>query len=365
MKCSLLFLCICLSTLCQADNSRLEKKINREFTISTDGRVELNNRYGNIDVAIGAANAVKIDVVIAVTSASDKKAQETMDRITVGFEEGNNRISAKTDIDNITGWTSWFNMGKTTIEVNYHVQVPLDVYLDLTNRYGNIYLETTNRDLKVDLGYGDLRLGDVNGRLKLDMIYSDGSISQILDGDLQLSYSDLEMEDGENVAMDMKYTDIKSGTFKKLKLESSYSDWHGIAVNDLDYTGKYDDIVLDRVNQVTAGTAYSGINIAELTDSGTFDMRYGDLKLNRIRRSFTDININTSYTGCVLQFESETNYSIDAEVNYGEIYHTDIKISENIHKDTGSILRGAHGTGGGRINARMNYGELKLLNVRA
>ncbi len=362
MKCSLLsfFVILPLFAIAGKDNPTVVKKINKEFSIRTDGRVELNNKYGNIDVAIGPGNQVKLDVVITVSAGSERKAQAALDRIAVMFEEGNNRVSARTEIETLTGWTSWFNIGNTSIEVNYHVLVPADVFLDLTNRFGNIYVETTNRDLRIDLGYGDIRLGDVNGRLKLDMSYSEGTLSQIHDGDIDLSYSDLEMEDGKNVVIEMKNTDLQSGSFDKLKMVSSYSDWQAVAVNDLDYSGKYDDVKIDRVNKINAETAFTGISIADLTQEGIFEMRYGELKLEQIHKGFSNINLNTTYTGVKLDFMPDASYSIDADVNYCEIRHSDLKITENIEKTTGSTLRGSYGTGGGMIYARMNYGDLSI-----
>ncbi len=361
MKCSLLvILFIPFLAMAGKDNPSVEKKISKEFAIKTDGRVELDNKYGNIDVAIGPGNQVKLDIVITVSAGSERKAQEALDRIAIMLDEGNNRVSARTEIETLTGWTSWFNIGNTSIEVNYHVIVPADVFLDLTNRYGNIYVETTNRDLNIDLGYGDIRLGDVNGKLKLDMAYSEGTLSQIHDGDLELSYSDLEMEDGKNVVIEMKNTDLQSGTFDVLKMVSSYCDWQAVSVSDLDYTGKYDDVKVDHVNKINAETAFTGISIADLTQEGIFEMRYGELKLEQIHKGFSTINLNTSYTGVKLDFMGDASYTVDADVNYCEIRHSDLKITESIDKTTGATLKASRGSGGGTIYARMNYGDLSI-----
>ena len=91
------------------------------------------------------------------------------------------------------------------------ILVPADIYLELANKYGNIYVETTNRDLRIDLDYGDISLGNINAKLNLDMSYSEGAISGIKDGDIFLSYSDLEMEDANALRIDMKYSDLVMG----------------------------------------------------------------------------------------------------------------------------------------------------------
>ena len=360
MKCSLLLLLLPLFAFAGKDGEKAEKKISREFNIQTDGHVDLFNKYGNIDIAIGKSDQVKIDVVITVEASSVKKAQESLDRISVEFEEGNNRVQATTEIESTSGWLSWFNTGNIQMDINYQVLVPADVYLDLCNKYGNIYVETTNRDIGIELAYGNIRLGDINGNLKLDMSYSEGSISLIKDGDLTLSYSDLEMEDGHDVDMDIKYTEIKAGSLHKVRMESGYSNLHSIAIDELDYNGKYDDLVIDRVGSMNAESGYTGIVIDEMERAGDFDMRYGDLKVHNIHRGFSSIHVNSSYTGVNLQFRPDAMFSVDAETTYCDIHHDNLKISEDTQRQTSSTLRGSRGTGGGEVVVRMNYGELSI-----
>ncbi len=360
IKCSTLMLLLPLLVFA-GERERVEKRINREFIIQSNGRVELLNKYGNMDVAIGSGNKVSIDVVISVTSSSEKKAKEALDKITVDFEEGNNRVSATTEIESNTRWMNFFSPGKVDIDIHYQVRVPEDVFLDLVNKYGNIYVETTNRDIDIDLAYGDLRLGDINGKLNLKMAYSNGSISQIGDGSLELSYSDLEMEDANDLNMDIKYTDVKSGTFQKLRLHSAYSDLHSISIGQIDYTGKYDDIALEYVNTINATSGYTGIVLEELTGPGSFDMRYGDLKIQNIHRGFQKLNINTSYTGVDLEFKPEASFSMEAHLTYCKIKYDKLNVS--LSSNEGSkfkTFKGSRGSGGGVIVARMDYGELKI-----
>src|SRR6187431_33064 len=177
MKCSFLLLLIPVLGFAGMNGEVVERKISKQFTTQANGFLDISNRYGNIDVAIGATNQIKIDVRITAESSNVKKAQEAVDRINIVFEETTNRVTARTEVGNNSGWNSWFDDSNVNIKINYTVIVPPDIFLELTNKYGNIYVETTNRDLKIDLAYGDIRLGNINARLKLDMSYSDGAIS--------------------------------------------------------------------------------------------------------------------------------------------------------------------------------------------
>ncbi len=360
MKYSLLLLVLPVLGFAGTKGEEAEKKISRQFTTHANSYLDISNRYGNIDVAIGASNQIKIDVLITAEASNIKKAQEAVDRINIAFEESTNRVAARTEVENNSGWSSWFDNSNVNLKINYTVMVPADVYLQLANKYGNIYVETTNRDLRIDLDYGDIRLGNINAKLNLDMSYSDGAISGIKDGDLSLSYSDLEMEDAAALQVDMKYTDLVMGSANRLKVVSSYSDLQGIDVDEVSYSGKYDELTFERVKIMDAESAYTGVQVSGLSTSGRFDMRYGELSVGNIGRGFTRLDINTSYTGVALGFDEGASFSIDAQNNYCDINHHGLKVTEDIQRAGSTTLKASKGTGGGIVMVRMNYGELSI-----
>ena len=358
MKCSLLLLLIPAFVFAGKKGEEVEKKISRQFTTQANNYLDINNRYGNIDVAIGAANQIKIEVKITAEASSIKKAQEAVDRINIYFEESSNRVSARTEVGSNSGWSTWFDNDNSSIKINYTVMVPADVYLELVNKYGNIFVETTNRDLRIELAYGDIRLGNIDGRLNLDMAYSDGAISGIKDGNINLSYSDLEMEDADVLDVNMKYTDLVMGSADRLKVVSSYCDLKGNDVDEVAYSGKYDDLTFERVKSIDAVSSYSGMHLNGLSTSGRFSMRYGDLQVENIARGFSRLEINTSYTGVDLDFAEDASFMIDAQNSYCDIRHHGLKITEDIQKAGSTTLKASKGSGGGQVTARMSYGEL-------
>jgi hypothetical protein len=343
-----------------AEKFEVEKRINKDFNIQADGTLLIDNKYGRIDIAIGANNQIKLEVVMKVKANSEKKAQETLDRISVDVSQNGNRVTAATTVASSSSWMTWLDQGNSDMEINYNVLVPADIFLDLNQKYGSIFVETTNRDLRIDLSYGDLRLGDINARLILDMAYSNGATSRINEGKMVLSYSDLDMEDVRTLDIDMKYTDIVMGSAIRANVVAAYSDLRGIDIDEFVYRGKYDDVVVERVKTVDMESAYSGWRIEGLSDQGRFEMRYGDLQVNNITDRFTKIDLQTAYTGVVLRFTPATSFSIDAQNNYCDIHHRNLKVTEEIQKIGSTVLKGSRGTGGGMVFARMSYGELNI-----
>lgn len=343
-----------------ADKEVAERKVNREFAAYTDGNLDIDNKYGSINIVSGPAGKITFEVSITATCSSLKKAQEALDRVNIRFQETSTRVAAVTEITSPSGLMSWFDSDDVDIEVNYEVTVPPDVFMNLSQKYGNIYVETTNRDLRINLSYGDVRLGDVNAKLALNMAYSDGSISKINKGNFVLSYANLEMEDADALDVDMKYSDLVMGTVLRANVVTSYCDLKAMDINELTYRGKYDDVVVDRVRNLDWESAYTGLQIGSLSASAHFDMRYGDLQVRNVAAGFTRIDINTSYTGVVLEFAGNASFSVDVVNNYCDVHHRDMRVSEDIQKGSSSTFKGSRGSGGGQVIARMNYGELSL-----
>ena len=360
MKCSLLLLLIPCLSMAVAEKSEVEKRINKEFNVQPESSLAIDNRYGRIDVAIGEANRIKIEVVMKVKAGSEKKAQEALDRISVDISQGGSRVSASTSISSTSGWMSWFDTGNVEMEISYNVLVPADIYMDLKQKYGSVFVETTNRDLRIDLSYGDIRLGDINAKLSLEMAYSDGSLSRIKNGDLSLSYSDLEMEDAQSVEIDMKYTDVSMGSAIRANVMTAYGNFRAMDIDELMYRGKYDDVVIERVKSIDMESAYSGMKIGGISGHGHFEMRYGDLQVSNIAAGFSKLDIDTEYTGVVLRFAPNAAFAIDAQNNYCDIHHHDLRVTEDIQRTGSTVLKASRGSGGGLVIARMNYGELTI-----
>ncbi|HJW31306.1 MAG TPA: DUF4097 family beta strand repeat-containing protein [Saprospiraceae bacterium] len=362
MKCNVLLLLLLIPFLAIAGpkGEEVKKTINREFNIQSNGHLGIENKYGDLDIAIGEPNKIKFNITITSKAGSEKKAQEALDRVKVSFNEGFNRVDAKTDIESSSSWLSWFGSSNQELRIDYQVLVPKDVYLELNNKYGSIFLESSDRDATVDIAYGDIRLGDINANLKLDMSYSDGSMSQIKQGDLVLRYSNLEMENSQSLTVDMQYAELVMGSSVGMHLVSSYSNVKGVDVDEVNYSGKYDDVYFDRVKKIDADCGYTGIELNGLAQSGEFDMRYGDLKISNISNGFTRLGVTTSYTGVEFEFDSNASFSLDAQTNYCDISHSDMKISESIERDASNTLKASRGSGGGQVIARMNYGGLTI-----
>ena len=360
MKYSLLFLLIPMLAFTMGKGVTLEKEINRQFNIQSNGVLKIDNRYGAIDITTGTSNQIKINVKVIAEASNTSKAQESLDRVAINFEEGGNTVTAATELKSNSGIKSWFSNDDMNVEINYTVVVPVDIYLKLINRYGSIYVETTNKDLEVDLSYGEIRLGDVNADVNLEMAYSEGSLSNIHNGKIKLQYSELEMEQSKSVDIQLQYTDLALGHADNATIDAAYSDFEAGEIGTLTYTGKYADVAIEKISTINTKSAYTDMGIGLLTGGGSIAMTYGEMAIKEVGAGFAGLEINTSYTDVALKFQENSVYTIEAQTSYCDIKHSDLKVLEQIEKAGSTSFKGSNGSGGGKVTVKMTYGELEI-----
>lgn len=146
--------------------SEKEVTIHRQMEVDADAVLEIENQFGNIFITEGNTNAIIFTITVMVKGQDQKKVQDMANRIDVKFSESRSKVSAKT----IFPTNNNLNNENDKIEVNYTVIVPASIYLQLNNKFGNIYLKDRKQGVNVSLDFGDMeisRLQADNNNIKL------------------------------------------------------------------------------------------------------------------------------------------------------------------------------------------------------
>src|SRR5690606_27419536 len=97
-----------------------EKTIKKQFNVSSDALLKLENSYGNLHITSWDQSSTTIEVHIQTSSNNEMKAQQRLDQISVDFQATNAMVSAKTIFSNNRwGWSG----NNVSIQVNYTVKV--------------------------------------------------------------------------------------------------------------------------------------------------------------------------------------------------------------------------------------------------
>jgi DUF4097 and DUF4098 domain-containing protein YvlB len=171
--CALLFLA--LSAHASDHRGNLSEEFHQTYTISAEGRVELDNINGDVHIASWDRNEVKVD---AVKYANTK---EQLDEAKIEVDSGKDYVSIRTkyrDHDHTFNWGSHNNPAS----VEYTLTVPRTAHLD--------EIKLINGELDVAGMTGEVRASCINGRLEAHDLSGRAQLSTI-NGSLDVRFSQL------------------------------------------------------------------------------------------------------------------------------------------------------------------------------
>ena len=340
------------------------REVNKTFDVSPGVTLEIQNKYGDINIATWNKNQIQIDVLIKVKSSNSEKAQKFMNEIEIDFNSSSSKVSATTKYpdNNKSWWSGWFGNGKNLdYEVHYTVNAPEDMSTALVNKYGNITQASIDGDSDVTNKYGDIFYKNVSGELDLNLGYGKATIGEVGDSKMQIKYSEIKMVEVKDLEISSKYSEFKIKHCSSMTSRTKYDDYKIETIGSLKNDGKYDEFILGTVGEINIDTKYTDVKINMLNHMGVFDTGYGGVDVNSTGSDLEKLAINSKYTAY--------NFGVtgDFHINF-EGSHADLKISKPYEKYSsnkdGSDLnvkayRGSK-EGGAKISAYMRYGGLKI-----
>ena len=356
--------CAQLSASTNYKKETFTEVIQKTFDIDKDGKVELLNKYGKMDINTWDRAEVDVKVTIIVKAKSKDAAQEEFDRINVEFNNSRSSVSAMTEIESKqSSWWGWGSSSSSDFKIHYEVTLPNTVKLDASNKYGNMFVEQMNADLKVTQKYGDFEIDGVNGDLEFSLGYGNGSIAFVDNVEGYIKYSNLSIDKAENIELESKYSKMR---FDKVKSLTTLSKYDKYTIGHLEYfknEGKYDNIDIDEVDDVDIYTKYTDCRINFLNDTGEFECSYGGVRIEKLNEDFKNLEIEGSYTTIKVIREGSCSLDFDVETNYADIdIPSDSHLTQKLKEGSSRHYIGYTGSKGSgkKINADLNYGSFEL-----
>lgn len=303
----ILLLFIVVPSLALATNGKKKwkhtenKTYNKEFSVNADALLKVSNTFGNVDITSWNENKVKIDVLITVGGNDQQKVKEQIQKISVSFSNTASLVEAITKVEK-KKW-KWKKGNKMSMQINYTIKVPKSNKVDISNDYGNISLDEIDGMARINCDYGKLILGDLNAsNNEINIDYCSGSsINSMGGGSINADYSGIKVAKSGPVTLNADYT------------TSVFED-----ADNLEFNCDYGSLKVSGAANVSGSGDYLSTKIDNL--KGNMDVRtsYGALVVNGFGNG-SNINVNSSYTGVSLKYNSGTNFKFDIKTSYGGI----------------------------------------------
>ena len=344
---------IAVTTSVQAQKDKVEKKYHKEYSVTSNSQLYLENKYGDIDVRNWDKNQVTIDVVITVKHRDPEKADKLLSFLDVEFSQEGDKIKAVTHIDNKFSKSnrSVFNNESKEFSIDYTVNMPTNMYLELRNKYGDTFINELSGLVNIYVKYGYLK---VNKLLR-------GNIKPC--NEIYIGYGKAEVTEVNWLKLNMSYSRIEFETSKALMVMSKYSKLYLNDSRSIVAESKYDTYNVGEVDNLVFSAAYGSLKSEQVNKTLQLDMKYTPCKVDYIPSGFEKIEIENRYGGIKLGIDSNASYKINGNAEYAKIYIPSGSKLSRIEENTKLSINGLVGTDPNtssvvRINTK--YGSVHL-----
>lgn len=317
--------------------------IRREFAVNTDAQLTINNKFGKVHCANWDKQAVAFEITITVTASSQENANRMLDRITVDFTDSPSAVTA------ITNMKEMKSPGNKYFAIDYMVNMPASLNLDVTNKFGDIFINELLGKGKIYLGYGSLDVNKLgNSDNLLDIRFSKANVNWIKGAVVILKYSDLELDYAGSMRLDSKFSNLDADKI--------------IAFNVVFEGGKLD---MENSAIFDSRSKFSDLEIQRIDKSVNLDIQYGSCDIHEIPADFTSINITNKYGDVSVGISETASYSLDADLKFCDLdYPGDkAKFTYRSNTPTEKSYRGIIGGGenpAGKVIIKSEFGNVSL-----
>jgi hypothetical protein len=340
-------------TIIASGQNEFVKEFRKEFPADKNTQLEISNKYGNVDIKDWNNQSIAIEVKILARTSNKEKAEKIFDYIMIQFEQEGSIVRATTEFnENFSDVFKGFNTDEKGLEINYSVYMPKTIPLNLSNKYGSVFINELTSTSTIDVKYGKLTANKI-------LHDSQQPLSQVI-----LGYSNATIQECKWIKLDIKYSKIQISQSKAIIILSKYSKVYIDNGSSLVSESKYDTYELGSFNNLVTTAGYTHFNIKEITNKLQIESKYSDVNVENVPAGFELIKVDNSYGTYKIGIVDDASYTIDGYAKYCKIYYpeenahvnrfnenTEMKVNGKVGKDDSSKSS---------VVINSNYGNIKL-----
>lgn len=338
MKRSIITIVLLIAAGCTAAINAHEqtKSFHKRFSVDQHTKLDVDVSYGNIFIETWDSAAVDIQVELRVIAKKESRAIERINSMRVEISKRDNVVLLEVRKEQERSKFVSINTSNNSVRIDnvYTIKMPKDMDIEIDHRYGNISFDELAGLVDIDLKYGSLK-----GRR-----LSRGREQKL--NSLELKYGRLELDEVGWLNIDVGYSKVNIETARALALESKYSTISVSTLGSLACESKYDNYNLRHVDKITGASSYTHFTLHALAKLASLEMRYGELKVHRVKPGFSVMQCDGSYTDISISFDSKARFAFEARNSYGNIDCRGMKQHNSRTGGSKSYVDGEDITGG-------------------
>ncbi|BAX79490.1 hypothetical protein [Labilibaculum antarcticum] len=276
------------------------KKIEKTFESVENLKIE--SKFSKIQIKHWDKTEIKFEVLISVEGSNDEKTKKITDNININFTEGESQLTAETvmgDFFSLKKLTnSLFNKGE--IKIQYTVQLPPNVNLDIIQKDGDVFLDSHDGNLTLDLTNGNFTAQSLNGENSLTITGCTFKAQKLSDSKLNVANSKVTIENAN-----------------KLTGESRDSEFTIGVADNISMTSARDKFDIKELEYLYGSSNFSKVEISQMGGEVDYDQKFGHINIFNINNMFSFVKIDSKYGDVGLSFMAGAQ--IDYEINHKSV----------------------------------------------
>ncbi|MEE4214632.1 MAG: hypothetical protein V2I34_06170 [Bacteroidales bacterium] len=349
----LLFVQVVLILSVAAYAADVDKQFSREFDASAIELLKINNRYGDVEIVNSDNNRIIIVVNVKLSHPNSSRAEKLLSMINVEFSENDNTAEARTVIDR---QFSMDNRGPNHgFSIDYRVEMPADMDLDLSNRYGDLKAGILTGHVDIRVKYGSLFIKGLTRQNEEPLNRITGEYLRV--GDIA---------EAGWLELNLRYVNrLNILSAQALLVNSRYSTNNNIdKVSSIVIDSKYDRFEINDLNNIVAESAYTAYKIGNISNKLDIETKYGSIEVENVEAGFELVKTDVAYSPVKIGFDNSASYSLKADTRYCGFSFNESKadIKQRIQESNSMYLEAVIGKGGTKSEVIIDadYGSVKL-----
>lgn len=279
------------------------RSVKESFLAPPEAEIQVINKYGDIHLIPWDKDSVRFEIEFSIVTANLAKAEKIKDMVDFSFKATNYYIIAQTLFKGQnTFWTEITDIaniifsGLSQTKIDYTVYYPLKNDIRIENKFGNIYTTDVEGKSDITLSNGDIKGYSFIGQAKLKIEFGNADIDLIRKGSLYVNYSELNLEQAEELVIESKSSKINLTKCDLLQINS-----------------RRDRYYLKEIGEIGGETSFSYINLDTVAKKINLKTSYGDIKVHALSTQFQHIELNSEYTDINIFFDPLYFYEIEVQ----------------------------------------------------
>jgi hypothetical protein len=304
MNCKTLIILISVLALSSPVHSQFNEKrsYNKSLHVNKEMSLEVNNKYGTIHITPWNKDSVSVRVEVEANSSSLDRLHKMFNGININITGSSFQIRAESEFnqnidilfETFKGMTSKLIPYESRLQINYFISAPEYLDMQITNKYGDVYMENNTGKFSLSLSNGNFKANSLDESCQIELTFCDATINKIKKGYINASFSDVEI-----------------GESQEIKISSISSKFDLKKIGKLDAESRRDKFYIGTASEVKGNSYFTDYRIGELEKEIDIVAKYGNLNAENIMKGLDFININSSYSDISLTFDPAASYNLD------------------------------------------------------